>query len=550
MSALPFHRTILRTLMLALCWVGAGLRAQQSPNIVWIFSDDHTMNAIGAYGSRLAALNPTPNIDRLANEGILFERSYVENSICSPSRATLLTGKFSHQHGKRTNRGEFNHDQQQFQKLLQQHGYQTALIGKIHLTGKMQGFDHWEVLKNQGDYYQPEFFTEKSKRTGTVVEGYVTDVITEKSIDWMKNGRDPDKPFMLMVHHKGTHRNWKPALRHIGLYEDVTIPEPENLFDDFEGRGLQAKFATMTIKRHMHMEYDLEVRFDKEKARALEKREAQLARGRLPGGEGGAYGRMNDEQREVWDAVYDPRNEAYRALSPQGDDHVRWKYQRYVKDYLRTVRGVDESVGQILDYLRESGLDSNTIVMYSSDQGFYLGEHGWYDKRFMYEESFSTPLVARWPGVIKPASKTDKLVQNIDWAPTFLDLAGVPVPEDMQGVSLVPLLLGQDPSDWRSSLYYHYYEGPRGHRVALQEGVVTERYKLIRFYGDDLPGWRGERTEWFELYDREQDPFEMQSLYEHPDYAELAETLRSELLRLRDHYAVPPNKTFYDLKKK
>lgn len=539
----------MRVILLCLL-VTSGLLAQNRPNIVWIFSDDHTMNAIGAYGSHLAELNPTPNIDRLAKEGMLFKRSYVENSICSPARATLLTGKFSHRHGKLTNRGEFDHDQPQFQKVLQQNGYETALIGKIHLTGKMQGFDHWEVLKNQGDYYQPEFFNEHSKRTGTIEEGYVTDIITDKSIEWMKNGRDTNKPFMLMVHHKATHRNWKPAIRHIGLYEDVTIPEPANLFDDYSSREKTARIATMTVKRHMHMLYDLEVRDEAQKANAVNKRAEQVARGRLPGGEGGAYGRMNDAQRAQWDAVYDPRNEAFKQANLRGDDLVRWKYQRYVKDYLRTAKSLDEGVGRILDYLKESGLDSNTIVMYSSDQGFYLGEHGWYDKRFMYEESFSTPLLARWPGVIRPGSVNTDLVQNVDFAPTFVDLAGAEVPSDMQGVSLVPLLTGQTPRDWRKSLYYHYYEGPRGHRVTLHEGVATNRFKLLRFYGAGIEGWEDERTGLFELYDRETDPNEMHNLYSNPEYAEISEKLKAELLRLRDYYGVNPDKDFYDKDKK
>ncbi len=519
-----------RSCFLTLLSVLAGIVHAEStrPNIIWIFADDHTQQAIGAYGDRLATLDPTPNIDRLAKEGMRFDRCYVGNSICAPSRATLLTGKHSHLHGKINNNGGFNQDQQTFPKLLQKAGYQTAMIGKIHLDGKMQGFDYWEVLPGQGAYYQPEFITEK----GTVqYTGYVADIITDKALDWMKTKRNQEKPFMLMVHHKGTHRTWQPALRHIDLYEGIQIPEPLNLFDHYATRGVAAHGQAMSIAQNMRMSSDLKVINEAEKKRMM----AQFAKKKgLPEGEAGAYYRMNDEQRRAWDAVYDPRNRAFFDAKLEGDDLLRWKYQRYVKDYLRTARSIDESVAAILDYLKESGLEKNTIVMYSSDQGFYLGEHGWFDKRFMYEESYRTPLLARWPGVIKPGSTNKDLVQNIDFAETFLDLAGAPIPDDMQGKSLVPLLKGQTPADWRKSLYYHFYEYPGIHSVRRHEGVSTDRYKLIRFYGKDVPN--GE--EW-EFYDRDKDPSDMNNGYADPAYQDEVAKLKQELQRLRRQYEVP-----------
>ena len=468
----------------------------QKPNIVWIFSDDHSYQAIGAYGDRFASLNPTPNIDRIANEGMRFDRCYVANSICAPSRATLLTGLHSHLNGKINNQVPFDHNQQQFQKILQQNGYQTVMIGKIHIDGKMQGFDHWEVLPGQGDYYNPKFISETGVNQ---IEGYVTDIITDKALDWLQNKRDKNKPFMLMIHHKAPHRNWIPAQRHMAKFEDIVMPEPENLFDDYETRTTAAHEQKMSIDRDMTMDKDLKL--------------------------GKNYG---------WpDGMFDQRIKWFNENNPTGKDLVHWKYQTYMKDYLRCVWGVDENVGRVLDYLEANGLDKNTIVMYSSDQGFYNGEHGWFDKRFMYEESFRTPLLARWPGHIKPGSVNTDLVQNIDFAETFLDMAKAEIPANMQGVSLVPLLEGKTPSDWRSSLYYHYYEYPGVHSVRRHEGVTNKRYKLIRFYGKDVPG--GE--EW-ELYDLEKDPSEMNNVYENSSYKQVVKQLKKELTAIRKKYKV------------
>ena len=506
----------------------ASAEKAKRPNIVWVFSDDHTQQSIGAYGSHLAKLNPTPNIDRLAKEGMRFDRCYVGNSICAPARATLLTGKHSHKNGKLTNGGPFDQDQQTFPKLLQKAGYHTVMIGKIHLPGKMQGFDYWEVLPGQGSYYQPTFITEEGN---TQYKGYVADIITDRAINWLKTKRTDDKPFMLMVHHKATHRTWKAAPRHVGLYDGITIPEPPTLFDDYSTRGVAAHQQDMSISKTMRLNVDLKVKSDEDKAKGFAKYGKNKG---LPRGEPGAYYRMTPEHREIWDGAYDPRNKAFFEAKLEGDDLVRWKYQRYLKDYLRTAKSIDESMGTILDYLKEAGLDQNTIVMYSSDQGFYLGEHGWFDKRFMYEESFRTPLLVKWPGVIKPGSANKDLVQNIDFASTFLDLAGAPIPDDLQGESIVPLLKNERPDDWRKSLYYHYYEYPAVHSVRKHEGVAMERYKLIRFYGQDVPN--GEE---FEFYDLKTDPQELNNGYGKPENAEKIKELKAELKALRKKYDVP-----------
>jgi arylsulfatase A-like enzyme len=459
------------------------------PNILWLFSDDHAVQAIGAYGGRFASLNPTPNLDRLAREGMVFDRAYVGNSICAPSRATLLTGKHSHLHGKVDNAVPFDHDQPQFQKILRKNGYQTAMIGKIHLDGAMQGFDYWEVLPGQGRYWDPEFVTEAGT---TKYEGrHSSEVIAERALNWLKAGRDKNKPFMLMVHFKAPHREWKPMKRWQAHYRDVIFPEPRSLFDDYAGRGTAARNQDMSIAYTMRFLEDLKVTEGSERWKELEE----------------------------------------KKLS--GEELVRWKYQTYLRDYMACVSGIDEQIGVLLDYLKQAGLERNTVVMYSSDQGFYLGEHGWFDKRFMYEESFRMPLIARWPGTTGPGSRNRDLVQNIDFAETFLDFAGVEVPDDMQGLSLVPLLKGKTPADWRTHLYYEYYEYPGYHAVRRHEGVTDGRLKLIRFYGLDVPG--GE--EW-ELYDLQNDPREMNSVYANPDYAATVQRLKEQLGKLREQYGV------------
>ena len=490
-------------------WAGGNT---SRPNILWIYSDDHAENAVSAYGSRLAEVAPTPNIDRIAHEGVLFRNSFVTNSICGPCRAVVLTGLHSHLNGFRQNGDRFDGDQQTFPKLLREAGYQTALFGKWHLGTEPTGFDAWEVLPGQGHYYNPEFITPSGRGP---VEGYVTDITTDKALNWLEQGRDAEKPFMLMVQHKAPHREWEPGPDHLTLFDDVKIPEPDNLFDDYSGRGTAAREQDMTIGETMRLGPDLKVWDESEKETPVWNR---------------TYGRMNDEQRAAWDAAYDPKNAAFHEAGLDGDDLVRWKYQRYLKDYLRCIRSIDDNVGRLLDYLEATGLDKNTVVFYSSDQSFYLGEHGWFDKRFIYEESLRTPLVARWPGVIAPGSQVEELAQNLDCAQTFLDIAGVSQPDTMQGRSLLPLMRGERPDDWRESIYYHYYEGEgRVHNVYKHYGVRTDRYKLVYFYTLD---------EW-EFYDLKKDPNEMQSVYDEPAYASQIETLKTELARLRAHYRVP-----------
>jgi len=482
---------------------GSGLQqlaaaSQQRPNILFIFTDDHASHAMSCYGSKV---NQTPNLDRIAREGMRFDNCFCTNSICGPSRAVILTGKHSHLNGFKQNGNKFDGAQQTFPKILRKHGYQTAIVGKWHLATQPTGFDYSEILIGQGPYYNPPMI-----RNGERVkhEGYTTDIITDLALDYLKNERDPDKPFMLMFQHKAPHRNWQPGPKHLHMYDDVTIPEPDNLFDDYTGRGTAARQQDMTIAQTM-TDFDLKLTPPKN---------------------------LTEEQLKVWNAAYEPKNEAFRKANLKGKDLVRWKYQRYMKDYLRCVASVDDNVGRMLDYLEESGLAENTVVMYSSDQGFYLGDHGWFDKRFMYEESYRMPLLARWPGVIKPGSVNTDLVSNLDFAETFLNIAGAPIPSDMQGVSLVPLFKG-DETEWRKSLYYHYYEfynnRRSAHMVRRHNGVRTQRYKLIHFY--NLGEW--------ELYDLEKDPREMKSVYDDPAYAQVATELKQELKRLQKQYQVP-----------
>ena len=503
--------------LLARCAPALG---QERPNIVFIFSDDHATQAISAYGSRI---NQTPNIDRIANEGAIFLNSFCTNSICAPSRAVVLTGKHSHINGKIDNgaRDPFDMSQPTFNKMLQAAGYETAMIGKWHLRSEPEGFDFWKVLPGQGHYYNPDFRTPAGDEQ---IEGYVTDIVTDLSLDWLRNGRDGEKPFLLMCQHKAPHRNWMPGPDHLMTYEGIDIPEPPTLLDDYSGRAFPAGDQEMSIRDHMMPAYDLKIKPENPE---------------VPGDIGNlarTYDRMTDAQKADWDAAYDPRNAAFYAANPQGDDLVRWYYQRYIKDYLRCIAGIDDSIGRVLDYLDESGLAENTLVIYSSDQGFYLGEHGWYDKRWMYEESLEMPFVARWPGRIPAGTRVPQLIQNIDYAPTFLELAGETVPADIKGNSLLGLMAGETPSDWRDSIYYHYYEYPEPHRVAPHYGVRTDQHKLIYYY----------ETEEWELFDLVDDPQEMRSVYDAPERADLVATLKAELRRLREHYGDDTGVEFTD----
>jgi len=516
----PRHRThwLLALVLIFSACVGAPPDeppAGERPNIIFIFTDDHATQAVGAYGGRLATLDPTPNIDRLADEGMIFRRSFVTNSICAPSRAVIQTGLHSHLNGVMTNAETFDSSQVTFPQLLQDAGYRTAIIGKWHLKSDPVGFDHWKVLPGQGQYYNPDFLTPE----GTVQEtGYVTDLITDDVLDCLEEGRDPSQPFMLMYQHKAPHRAWHPGPEHLTTYDDVEIPEPPTLFDDYAGRTSATQNQEMSVEEHLRFAYDLKLwpasfKPDEDLIDAVE----------------GTRERMTPEQLAAWDAAYGPKNEAFFEEPPAGRDLVRWKYQRYLQDYLRTIRSVDDNLGRLLAFLEESGLADNTVVIYSSDQGFFLGEHGWYDKRWMYEESLRMPLIVRWPGVVAPGSENSDLVQNLDFAETFLEMAGVPVPEHMQGRSLVPLLKGERPADWRDAIYYQYYEFPGVHAVQRHYGIRTDRYKLIHYYLI---------VEW-ELFDLETDPDELQSVYDNPEYADVRGDLESRLAELRSQYAVP-----------
>lgn len=488
---LPHHKSCTRRIgqlaIVLTLWPAVATAAPT--NILFIFTDDHAQRAISAYGG---GLNQTPHLDRLAKEGMLFRHCLVTNSICGPSRACIQTGKYSHKNGFYQNGDRFDGSQQTFPKLLRQAGYQTAVIGKWHLESDPTGFDYWQILPGQGAYYNPLMFEMGTRKTH---QGYTTDLITDLALDWLTKGRDPNKPFLLMCQHKAPHREWAPGPAHLNDFKDAVIPEPPTLFDDYSGRASPARNQDMSIEKTMQ---DSDLKFK-------------------------GPGNLTPEQQAAWDAAYGAENAAYLKAPPTGRDLVRWRYQRYLKDYLRCVASVDDSVGRLLKYLDDSGLAANTLVMYSSDQGFYLGEHGWFDKRWIYEESLHTPLLVRWPGVARAGSESRELVSNLDFAETFLDAAGVAIPSDMQGRSLRPVLAGQTPADWRKSHYYHYYEFPGVHDVARHYGIRTDRYKLVFFY---------QLNEW-ELFDLEKDPQELKSVYGDPAYAPVLAEMKSELDRVR-----------------
>ncbi len=486
----------------------------EQPNILYIMTDDHAFQAISAYGSKI---NKTPNIDRLAKEGILFDKGFCSNSICAPSRAVMLTGKFSHINGHINNAVTFDGSQQTFPKLLQKAGYETGMFGKWHLKSDPTGFDYWNILPGQGHYYNPVFIDmgERKER-----KGYVTDLITDDCLDWIKN-RESGKPFCALLHHKAPHRNWMPDKKHLDMYRDEDLPVPDNYFDDYETRTTAAEDQEMLVDGHTYMAYDLKLTPDNnpEDDTPRESQDRNMWNN--------TYGRMIEEEKADWDKAYGPENEEFRRTNPKGRELALWKYQRYIKDYLRCIASVDDNIGRVLDYLDSSGLAENTIVVYTSDQGFYLGEHGWFDKRFMYEESFRIPLMIRYPKEISPGVTNTELVQNIDFAPTFLDYASVSIPDDMQGKSLRKILSGNTPSDWREAVYYHYYEYPGPHAVKRHFGIRTHTHKLIHFYHDV--------DEW-EMYDLENDPHEMNNLYGKPEYRSLQGQLKLQLAKLRVKY--------------
>lgn len=478
----------------------SGRGADNRPNILFIMADDHAWQAVSAYGESRHLIQ-TPNIDRLAREGLRFDRCLVPNSLCGPSRASIITGAYSHINGFYNNSNcRFDGSQTTFPKLLQNAGYQTGMIGKWHLETDPTGFDHWEILPGQGVYYNPTMIRDGQRLQHP---GYVTDIITDLSLDWLKQ-RDPSKPFMLLCWHKAPHRIWEPALRDLDFDHDRSYPLPDSLFDDYSGRGLAEKDQDMTIARTMQLNADCKLTDPPD---------------------------LTPEQRKTWDAYYAPRNEAFLKENLTGRALTEWKYNRFMHDYLACIKGLDDSVGRILKYLDDTGLATNTIVIYSSDQGFFLGEHGWFDKRWIFQESARAPLLIRWPGTIQPGRTNQDLVSNLDFAETFLQIAGQPVPANMQGRSLLPIFHGVTPADWRTAFYYHYYEYPADHHVRPHYGVITGRYTLAHFYWPDVDYW--------ELFDRQKDPGEMRSVFGDPAYADVQTNLMREVTRLRAELKEP-----------
>ncbi|MCF7854456.1 MAG: sulfatase [Candidatus Pacebacteria bacterium] len=455
------------------------------PNILFIMSDDHASHAMSCYGSRI---NKTPNLDRIANEGMLFNNCFCTNSICTPSRATILTGTYNHVNNVTTLATHMDNRLQTFPKLLKEAGYRTAIFGKWHLGQGPDhcptGFDDWAVLPGQGLYHNPEFiFKGPDGGERHTVKGYVTDIITDMILDWLES-RDSEQPFCLLYHHKAPHRAWEPDEKHAHMYLNEDIPEPDTLYDDYSNRASAAAAAEMRVGVHM---------------------------------------RPQDMKCDL------------NHTLPE-DDMRKWAYQRYIKDYLRVIASVDDNVGRVLDYLDENGLTENTLVIYTSDQGFFLGDHGWYDKRFMYEESLRMPFIVRYPREIEAGTVNDGMILNTDFAPLFLDLAGVSVSGDMQGRSIRPLLNGQMPSDWRDAMYYRYWMHKEHHNVYAHYGIRTMRYKLIYYYSDPLgqPGTIDEtyEPEW-ELFDLAKDPCELNNVYADPAYADVVRELTQRLHELQ-----------------
>lgn len=494
---------------------------QKQLNIVCILTDDHAFQAISAYGHPISKLAPTPNIDRLAENGMLFTQSFVENSISAPSRATLLTGLYSHQHGQTRLGCCLDPQKQWFTELLQKKGYTTSVFGKWHLNVDPKGFDYYDILFDQGEYYNPRFRRPDTNGEYIKEKGYATTLITDHAIGWLEKNISGKKPFCILVNHKAPHRNWMPDFPNMHLFEDVNFPEPETLFDDYETRGPQMQTQELTIDSHMGYAFDFKVRQLKDEPIL------QYIKDSWPM----AMSEMDDEQRTAWEAIYDEKNEAFLENRLTGKDLLRWKYQRYIKEYCRTIRSVDEQVGRLLDYLEEKGVLDNTVIVYTSDQGFLLGEHGLYDKRFMYEESFRTPLIISCPSLVEKHSVCKELVQNIDLAPTFLNIAGVDVPKEMPGRSLLPLFKKGKTDNWRDALYYHFYDYPAVGSVRKHYGIRTNRYKLIHWYGEGSGS--DEAIDSWELYDLKKDAVEVNNVYGNPQYKKVQETLKVELAQLR-----------------
>jgi len=474
----------------ALMTLAVSLFAAPQPNILFVMSDDHAANAISCYNGRI---NQTPNLDRLAKEGIRFNNCFAVNSICTPSRATILTGKYSHLNGCPVfNR--FDGSQQTVSKLLQAAGYYTGMIGKWHLGSDPTGFDYWNILPGQGRYMDPILYD----RTGArIYQGYVTDVITDLAMEFIRN-RPKDKPFFLMCHHKAPHRNWMPDEKHRLMFANKQIPEPPTLYDDYATRTDALREQKQSVFRDMTRN-DLKLTPP-------------------PNLTGPARNRWLGEKPTEVEIEVDGQKKILK-----GPELDRWKYQRYMQDYLACVQSIDDNMGRLLAFLETNGLSDNTIVIYTSDQGFFLGEHGLYDKRFMYEESIRMPFLVRWPGHIKAGQVQDAIALNTDFAPTFLELAGAAIPADMQGRSLAPLFDGKRPAGWRTSFYYRYYHDPGDHNTRAHYGIRTETHKLIYF-------WKKDQWECFDLV---KDPYELKNIYNEPAAQPLVAQLKAELYKLK-----------------
>lgn len=533
-----------------------GLKAQSSdskiksrPNIVYIMSDDHSYQTISAYGSAVSKLAPTPNIDRIAKEGMVYNKAFVENSLCTPSRAALMTGLYSHQNGQRQLAEGIDSTKVFFTEILQKEGYQNAVVGKWHMSIDPKGFDYYHIFNDQGTYYNPAFKGTDTANKFIEEEGYSTDLVTKHSIEFLEK-RDKNKPFVLLMHHKAPHRNWMPNGKYLDLYNDVDFPLPDTFYDDYDTRGSAIRTQKMSISKDLNLIGDLKLENNSKSSDKLDFSSKVTE-----------VDRLTIEQRTAWDKHYKPRNEKFLKANLQGKELDIWKYQEYMRDYLRCVKSVDDSVGELLDYLKENNLEENTIVIYTSDQGFYMGEHNFFDKRFMYEESFRTPLLVKYPKQIKKGIKSDALVQNIDFAPTILSLAGIKKPAEMVGTTLEPTFTGKIPSKWRKDLYYHYYDYPTFHLVRKHDGVRTDRYKLIHFYGEggikgatekyqSIPGSReytllkmlekqgyitaDPTINYNELYDLKTDPKELNNLYGKPGFEKITKDLQNRL----DNYRV------------
>ena len=504
------------SLFLALATPSIGLWAQTTrPNIVYIMTDDHTAQMLSAYGNSPIQ---TPNLDRIAEEGVLFRHSFVANSLSGPSRACLLTGKHSHKNGFTNNEhGVFDGSQQTLPKLMQQAGYQTCLIGKWHLVSTPTGFDHYDILTGQGEYYNPEFNHDDGTRS--IEKGYCTNIVTDKAISWIEQ-RDTSKPFLLFVHHKACHRDWLPELKYLREYEDQTFPLPETFWDNHEGRlAAQQQEMSIASDHDMDLIYDNKAYLPGDTSRLSDNYLYNISR-------------LNKADQQRYWVFYDSLSCDFRRQHLEGEALTRWKFQRYMRDYAKVTKSLDDNVGRLLDYLRDKGLLENTLIVYTSDQGFYMGEHGFFDKRFMYEESLNTPLLMRLPEGYRRRGEIDEMVQNIDYAPTFLEMAGAPVPADIQGESLLPLLRGERTiGRWRDAIYYHFYEYPAEHMVKRHYGVRTDRYKLIHFY-NDIDQW--------ELYDLQTDPHELHNVYDDPAYRKIQRYMHRRLRQLEKRYNCPP----------